>query len=729
MKTSRIHALIVVCALAFATAGTLLSVPPPATGKDRYVEKLVFPPLNKVASPAVERYTLPNGLKVYLCEDHEFPKVQFSVQVRGGEIGSPDRAGLVELFGEVLRSGGTQSMNGDKVDEYLEGIGASISSGADTDSVNLYGSTLTENLEAVLTLFAEFVTRPGLTDDKLDLARIQARSAISRRNDEVMALVQREFAKLIYGANSPYARQMEYDDVNAVTREDLVRYHGRFFRPDFTALAVWGDFDAARMKALLEKLFGGWKNDTPAPAVTLPAIPERKASVNYIEKKDVKQTFILFGLPGIRYDDPDYPAVRLMTDILGGGFSSRLFKSVRTEKGLAYSAGGTMMAAFDHPGAFFFFTSTKPASTGEAIDTTFSELRRITQAPVTEAEMALARNSYLNAYAFEYDDTGEVVRRLMIYDFYGYPADFNEKLRAAVEKVTRDDILRVAQKYLVMDRLTLLAAGKGEDFDKPLSTYGAVNTIDVTIPMPKSTEVIPEATPETLAKGTDLLRKAGVFLGEKALRSLRNLASSGKATRSVGGSPFKMDLRTHFVLPDRLRQEVRTPMGNIVIAIKGETGWMSMGPQTMPLPGSQAEALRLSFYTGYGCVLLLKEALEGKIQGQALGEKDFAGKKAQAVRVMIGKQELFVYLDPASSELVGIRHLSPTEKGPAMVEESFSGWKDFGGLKLPTAMKQVAGEEELSSMSIDEATLDGDVDPTVFEPPADTKDGEAGGGK
>jgi hypothetical protein len=219
------------------------------------------------------------------------------------------------------------------------------------------------------------------------VSRGKETAIISRRNDQVMGIALREFRKLIYGATSPYAPQVEYDDVERLTREDLAAFHTTYYRPDTTILAVWGDFAVPDMKAKLDAAFAGFAASGPAPAVAAASVPAPAPSLNYIEKKDVEQTFILAGRLGLRLDDPDYPAIWVMSDILGGGFASRIFVKVRTEKGLAYAAGGGMSPAMDHAGAFYFFTSTKPSTTAEALATMLGEIKKIREAPVTDAEL------------------------------------------------------------------------------------------------------------------------------------------------------------------------------------------------------------------------------------------------------------------------------------------------------------------------------------------------------
>ncbi|MBZ5589794.1 MAG: insulinase family protein [Acidobacteriia bacterium] len=469
-----------------ALATPALAGPPAAAAKPRAVDRLVYPKLHEIKAPPVVRETLPNGLHLLLVEDHDLPQVYFAACVRGGVVAEPTgKAGLAGLFGEVQRTGGTTAMAGDAIDTLLDGLGAGVETNVDEAYGTVGGKTLVENLDKVLPVFAQVLTSPVFAQDKVDLGKTHMRSAIARRNDDVMGVAFREIGKLVYGARSPYARQVEYEDVERLTREDLVAFHKTYYRPDATILAVWGDFKTSEMKARLATAFGGWKVAGAAPKITLPVVAAQPPTLAYIEKRDVEQTFIVAGQLGLRLDDPDYPAIHVLGDILGGGLTSRISTKVRTEKGLAYSAGGRMIPAWDHPGSFFFFTSTKPSTTAEALATVLDEIRKIRVSPVTDDELARAKDMYLNGYAFENDSTLKIVGRLVLYEFYGYPADFNVRLRDAVEKVTKDDVLRVARTHLNPDALTILAVGRQEQFDKPLSTFGKVTTIDITIPEPK----------------------------------------------------------------------------------------------------------------------------------------------------------------------------------------------------------------------------------------------------
>ena len=685
----------------------------PAAARKTWVDDLKYPPLNPIENPDVVRATLPNGMKLLLIEDHELPHVGFRMMIHGGRLAAPaDKPALAELAGETLRTGGAGRLTGDALDEKLERIGASIESSVGADSASVEGATLTENLDEVLALFADVAMRPAFAQDKIDLAKTHMRSGISRRNDEVNGLARREFQKLLFGAHSPYVGQYEYADVDAVGRGDLVAYHAKVYRPDEAIFAAWGDFKAAEMKEKVAKLFAGWNGRGPAPVYKAPTTPEPAPSINYVEKKDVQQTFILAGHVGMRYDDPDYPATQVLSEILGGGFSSRLFVNVRTLKGLAYGAGGWMAPAYDHPGIFVFYTSTKMNTTAEALATVLDEIKKIREAPVSDAELKRAKDGFLNSYVFEYDSKSKIVNRLVTYEFYGYPADFNVRLKDAIEKVTKEDVLRVAKTRLLPEKLLILAAGNAEQFDKPLSTFGKVNTIDVTIPEPKAAEVIPPATPESLAEGLRLMKFAAQAKGA-GLAAVKDIVAEGTLTMQTPMGAMDLKAKQLFVLPDKYRMELTTPMGAIVMVVSGQAGFQQAGGQTMDLPASAVAEMAGGLPTEFGALLLVRDAADGKINAQALGPAKFEDQDAEQVLVTLNDKPMRLFI-AKDGTVLGTKHQGKTQEGPAELVEVFGAPTTDGGVAVPAEGRQTANGKPASSYKLTTVKVNGGVDPKLF---------------
>jgi predicted Zn-dependent peptidase len=458
-------------------------------GSNEQVEhysQLKFPPLGDIVVPEVQRVTLPNGMILFLLEDHELPLIRISARIRTSSIYEPeDKIGLASITGTVMRTGGTTSKTGDEIDELLEQIAASVETGIGLNSGSASMSVLKEDIDTGLSILADVLMNPAFRQDKIELAKIRRRSSIARRNDNPGAIASREFDKLIYGSQSVYARHTEYATIDNISRDDLVAFHKKFFHPNNIMMGVWGDFETDQIIDKIKAAFKDW----PKAEIELMAAPQVnynfESTVNLVLKDDINQSNIYLGHIGGLRSDPDYFALILMNRILGSSFTSRLFKNVRSRQGLAYSVFGNYSANYDHPGLFYVGCQTASENTVKAVRSMIREVEKMTEEQVTDEEIAIARESFLNSFVFNFDSKGEIVRRLMIYEYFGYPPDFLQKTKINVEKVTKEDILRVAKKHLKPDKVQILTVGRPDDFDKPLSVLGNLNEIDITIPSPE----------------------------------------------------------------------------------------------------------------------------------------------------------------------------------------------------------------------------------------------------
>ncbi len=453
-------------------------------------EKIPIPKLHEFKPQQPKRIELKNGIVLFLQEDHELPFVYGSVTIPGGSRDEdPAKAGLVELYGEAWRTSGTAKMSGDAMDDLLEAKAAHIETAGDVDSTALSWDSLKDDSDQVFSLAMDLLFHPQFSAAKLQLAQQQMATGIVRRNDDEDEIAQRESAKLVYGAGSPYTRQPELATIGAVTVDDLKEWHDRTVGGKLGGgkliVAVSGDFDPAAMEAKLRAAFEGLP-----PVKAMPARDDHfsgpKPGVFFIDKEDVNQSNIeIMGLGTDRHN-PDVPSLAVMNGILGGGFASRLFVKIRTEKGLAYDVGGGYGYKWDHPGTFRVVVLTKSASTVEATKLALEEIAGLTTRPFTEVELARAKDDILNSFLFQYDTREKVLAERVKLEFYGYPADYLETYKTALEKVTVADLDRVAKKYVHPGKLAILVVGKKEDIKPPLEDLklGPVQTVDITIPMP-----------------------------------------------------------------------------------------------------------------------------------------------------------------------------------------------------------------------------------------------------
>ncbi|MGB6194172.1 MAG: pitrilysin family protein, partial [Terracidiphilus sp.] len=410
-------------------------------------EKIPVPPLHAFNPQQPKRIELKNGIVLFLQEDHELPFVDGSVLIPGGSRDeSPEKAGMVDLYGMTWRTSGTETMSGDAMDDLLEAKAAKIETDGDIDSTALSWTSLKGDADPVYKLAMELLFHPKFSQDKLQLAQQQEATGIVRRNDDEGEIASRESSKLVYGPDSPYTRQPELATIGAVTVADLNAWHDRTVHGKLI-VAVSGDFDPAAMEAKLRATFD------PLPAVKpLPArrdqFAETKTGVFFIDKQDVNQSNIQIVGLGTDRRNPDVPALAVMNDVLGGGFGSRLFQRIRTEKGLAYAVGGGLGFQYDHPGEFRVVVMTKSASTVDATKEAFAVLEGLNKEPVTEDELKRSKEDILNSFLFRYDTRDKVLAERVRLEFYGFPADYLETYKAALEKVTTADVNAVAKKYV-----------------------------------------------------------------------------------------------------------------------------------------------------------------------------------------------------------------------------------------------------------------------------------------
>ncbi|MDH4300830.1 MAG: insulinase family protein [Nitrospira sp.] len=430
--------------------------------------------------PEPERVVLDNGLIVYLLEDHELPLVTITATMRtGGWLDPADKVGLAAMTGAVMRTGGGGGLSAEQVDAELEQFAGDVHIGIGRQSGSASLDVLSKDLNRGLEIFAGLIRSPAFEPARLELAKLQAIESIRRRQDNPGSIVSREFTKALYGVEHPTARESSVDSIKRLTRQDLVAFHRSTIHPNGMLLGVTGDFTRDEMLTALRKLFGDWQKGT-VPELKIPDVSESDLSQSVVRfiNKDTSQTHLRVGHLSIKENDPDYVALAIANDILGGSsFRSRLFNDVRTKRGLAYSVGSRLNTGMHDKGVWMMRAETKMTSTQEVIERFVANMERMREEPVTDAELAEAKEAYVNSFVFSFASPSAIVSRLIELEYDGLPKDFLQQLRAQVIKLTKEDVLAVAKKHLHSDRLRIIAVGSGDALTKALSTFGDVKEI------------------------------------------------------------------------------------------------------------------------------------------------------------------------------------------------------------------------------------------------------------
>ena len=652
-------------------------------------KELKYPPLPPLQVPKPVEFTLSNGIKVFLLEDHELPLVSGGVLIRTGNLFDPaDKHGVAQLTGEVLRSGGTKAKTGDQMDEELENMAASVESQIGESSGSLSFNCLKENTGQVLQVFKDFLTTAEFREDKVELAKTQLRSEISRRNDDAGGIAEREFSDIIYGRNTPYGWRIEYADVDAIHRQDLVDFYHRYYFPANIILEVYGDFSANDMKAKLEQLLGDWKYTQPQ----VPAFPKVEAKpspgVFLAAKTDVTQTFFNIGELGGEYRDKDYPALEVAAQILGGGFSSRLLRRIRTELGWAYNIGSSWDANYDHPGVFRISGSTQSVHTVDTLKTIREELEKFRSAEVTDEELKTAKDTVLNGFVFHFDRPSKTLNRLVLYEYFGYPREFLFQYQKAIEAVTKADILRVAQKYFKLSDLTYVAAGNPKDFGTPLTALNMpIHDIDLTIPEPKQEAA--KVDPASLQKGKELLQRVQQALGgADKLAAVKDLMYHGEAGIETPGATMKVKQTNSYLAPSSLRQDIELPFAKQSVYSDGTTGWLSTPQGMMGMTPAVQKQVYGEVFRQIPPLVMSDRDPDRTVNYVGEGTIEISSKDGESVRLEVDEKTGF----PSKIIYQG------SQQAPA--EQSYSDWREVNGIRLPFAWTIMQGEKKFASVTV-----------------------------
>ncbi len=672
--------------LAFFVALVVMSAAlPQAATQATTWQQIPIPPLPAFHPQQPKRIELSNGMVIFLQEDHELPLIDGTTRIRGGSRHEPaSKVGLTDIYGEVWRTGGTKTQTGDQLDDFLEVRAAKVETSNGPDSTSLNWSCLKGDFDDVFKVFVDLIQNPEFRQDKIEIAQKGEYDAISRRNDRIGEIAQREATKLAYGADNPYARVPE---------------------------------------AKLRAVFESWPK---GPQLPKDEVQYHPAPPGYylIPKEDVNQSSIhMVGL-GIKRDNPDYYAVSVFNEAFAGGFSSRLFNDIRTKRGLAYNVGGGIGANFGHPGILQFVMGTKSQSTIESVQALYEDIDNLNKQPIGDDEIQRAKDAILNAFIFRLDSPDKILGERMTYEFYGYPADWLDKYEAEIKKVTAADANRVAAKYVHRDQLAVLVVGNTKEFDKPLSSLGPVKEIDITIPPPPGAkegakeEGVDKPT-ESNPEGKALAAKVvGAMGGEAKLAAIKALKEELTITQKTPQGDIPLQMESVIVFPDRLHADMQTPNGPMKVVVTPDAAFLVFpGGNVQSFPAARkTETLE---QIKRDPLFIASHSKDANVFFRASGTEKVGDVEARTVDVNAAGTAIRWFVDPQSGHILKETYSTLTQTGPAQGETTLENWKTVNGVTLPFSRKNKQNGQDSSAAEITAIEFNPTVDPKLFEKPAE----------
>ena len=431
-------------------------------------EKLTYAPLTYTPPSAKDhRVVLRNGMVAYIIEDRALPLVNIQAMVRAGAWLEPaGKEGLARLTGSQMRAGGTRSLSAEQFDERADFLAAQIGSSMGDTSGGASVNCLADNLDDSLKLFIEMLREPRFQEDRLKLAKDQVLQDMKKRNDESTDIEGREFSVLLYGEDHISNRFTTEASIHSLTRADLAAFHDLYYYPANLTLAVSGSFTKAEMVKKLEDAFATW----PSPKRVAAAIPpgiKPAAPGFYRIPKDVNQGRVSVGLPTVLRTSPDIYALEVMNEILGGsGFTSRITKTVRSNEGLAYSAGSGIGFGTYFPGRFRAAYQSKSSTVAYALQLVFEEIRKIRETPVTDEELVTIKNNLIQTFPSNFESKAQQAGTFAADEYTKRDPLYWASYRDRIQAVTAADVQRVAKQYLVPEKMITLVVGNQAEIAK-----------------------------------------------------------------------------------------------------------------------------------------------------------------------------------------------------------------------------------------------------------------------
>jgi len=673
--------------------------------------------------PRAATRTLSNGLRVFVVTDHRQPAVAVRlVLMSAGAIRDPaGTPGIAAMTANMLTQG-TTTRSAQQFAQAIDFVGGSINAEAGDDATGASATVVSRDLDLGMDLLSDAVLHPAFAQQELERQRQQTLSGLRVNYSDPGFLASAVFDRTVYGA-SPYGMPGDGtpDTVAKITRDDLVKFHDANYVPNEALIAFAGDVTPERAFALAQKYFGSWqRKEIPQESVAAPA-PASGLHFIVIDKPDAVQTQIRAGKLGIRRNNPNYIPLLVTNRIFGGGYNSRLNTEVRIKKGLTYGAN----SSFDSnrfAGDFVADTFTRTAATAEATKLVVNLIAQMSTGNTTPQELKFAQDYLSGVYPIQSETAAQVAGRVLAVAEYGLPADYNDTYQQKILDVANASVRQMATKYFDARDLDVVLVGNASQFlpalkaDFPTAQWEEIpfNDLDLLSPdlrQPKA--AVPAATPESLAKGREIVMAAAQAAGGDALRSVSSLEFTEKGNIYAPQGALAINVKWQIAYPDKVHAVITLPMGEIQQVSDGKSAWVQspQGTRDVPPEGFGEFQRGINLFGGWG---LYQQALAGNVKAQYLGQEEVGGKKADTVTWFASFGDIKLYFDSTSHLLIAAKYKSGTE-------DSDQRWSDFRaveGRQFPYQSVTYRSGTKFTDSTVQDIHINPALDPSLFVKPA-----------
>jgi len=681
--------------------------------------------------PKASTKTLPNGLRVFVVTDHREPAIAARLVIlSAGSIQDP--AGMPGVAGMTagLLTQGSAQRSAKEIAEAIDFVGGTLEAKAGRDATTVTLDLVKKDLGVGMDLLSDVVLHPAFRTEELDRQRQQLLSDLEVQYSDPNYLATLAFARTLYGS-SPYGMPEAGTPatVKKLQREDFVKFHDANYAPNQALLGFAGDITPEDAFAIAEKYFGGWpKIDVAAAAPQAPAVATA-SHVWLIDKPDAVQTQIRIGRIAIRRADPDFLPLDVTNHIFGGSYNSRLNTEVRIKKGLTYGASSSF-TPHRFTGSLAVETYTRTEATVDATKLVMDLLTGMSQGKISQKELNFARDYLAGVYPIESETAEQVADRAITVAAFDLPADYNQTYPVKIRATSLEQVQATARKYFTTSDLDIVLVGNVSAFREALKKefagaeiteipFGQVDVLspDLRAPNQAASAAAAPATPESLEQGKQILLAAAQAAGGDALQSVATLSFTENGNLHNPRGDRQLGVKWQVSYPDRSYGEVSLGPTAIEQVCDGNSSWLKFPDgirDTTDMIGEFKRGITL-FGGGWG---LYQQALAGKINGQAIGEEEIAGKKTLGVSITGAFGAVKLYFDPATHLLAAARYQSATDHGPSDNEQHWSDYRTVEGRQFAFATDTFRDGAKLFDSTVQTVQINPKVDDALFAKPA-----------
>ncbi|CCH03143.1 M16 family peptidase [Fibrella aestuarina BUZ 2] len=655
-------------------------------------------PQIKIGNP--ETFTLPNGLKVFVVENHKLPRVAVNLVLDREPLLEGNKVGTASFAGQLLRNG-TKTRSKAQLDEEIDFIGADLS----TSPTSVFGRSLSKNAGKLFELMSDVVLHPAFPQAELDKLKKQTKSALASQKDNPNAIATKVANVVMFGKNHPYGEQQTEETVDNVTLADVQTYYNTYFKPNIGYLAVVGDITPAQAKTLVEKAFGSWqRGDVPKPTYPAPAAVG-KTKIALVDRPSSVQSVISVGYPvALKPYSQETILASVMNDILGGS-EARLFNNLREKHGYTYGAYSSL-SGDRLVGRFRAGASVRNAVTDSSVAEIMNELKAISTTPVTAAELKQTKNAFGGNFIFTLEDPQTIANFAINTARYGLPADFFPNYLKYVDAITEADVATAGKQFIKPENAVIVVVGKASEIADKLKRFGDIEYYDAKgnrVEAPKAAAAVPVG----LTAQQVIDKYLAAIGGKEALSKVQDMTM--QMSTEMQGQKVTMIRKAK--VPNKSAMSVMVSGQEMMKTVSdGKSASRTMQGRSQNLEGKD---LDMTIQAGMFPELYFAD---NKVTSVLEGTEKVDGKDAYRIKNSTPGGATWTNLYDVNTGLkLQTISMQRGPQGETAVAVDYADYKDVNGIKVPYTMIQPMGPMKMT-LTVDKVEINkslSDADFTV----------------